>query len=203
MTLNRITCYIIHYTKNTDRKKYMEEFILPVLSEFIEKFEWITDYDREDQFIKGIKSVEPSGVLSCSKKHFEAWRLFRQSGADYCLVLEDDVMFENDIDVKKEFSSLFNLISPDDIITSIGSGCNIHGKGNGLTKKGAGRCSDSYILHKKYLDICKDMECYTVTIGAFMNNILHDKNILWTYYEPTIFCQGSQNGTYFSNIRDF
>jgi len=181
----------------------MEEFILPILSEYISDFVWITDYDREDAFIKQIKSVETSGVLSCSKKHYEAWRLFRQSGADYCLVLEDDVMFEKDIDVKKEFSSLLNLINPDHTIISIGSGCNMHGKANGLTKEGAGRCGDSYILHKKYLDIWNDEECYTVAVTAFMNNILYDKKISWTYYEPTIFCQGSQNGTYCSNIRDF
>jgi hypothetical protein len=181
----------------------MEEFILPVLSEYIKNFVWITDYDREHQFIQSIKSREVTGVLSCSKKHYEAWRLFRQSGDDYCLVLEDDVMFVEDIDVKKEFSSLLNLIGPDDIIVTIGSGCNIHGKKKGLSKEGAGRCSDSYILNKNYLDIWKDEECYEVPVGGFMNTILCHKNILWTYFEPSIFYQGSQNATYFSNIRDF
>lgn len=197
-------CYIIHYSKNTERRAYMEKNILPKLAEkHIGRVYWITDYDREDPFIKAIPTTHTtSGNLSCNKKHYEAWRLFRESAADWCLVLEDDVLFEKGIDFTKEFSMIMSN-AKDDLVVSIGSGIQRHGKKKGLTKERYGRCTDSYILHKKFLDICKEEECYTMNIGHFMNKLLKESNTLWTYYEPTIFCQGSQNGTYETNIRDF
>jgi GR25 family glycosyltransferase involved in LPS biosynthesis len=198
-------CYIIHYSKNTDRRKYMEEFILPKLSEkHIRNFYWITEFDREDPFIRAIPTTHTtSGNLSCNKKHYEAWRLFRISGAESCLVLEDDVIFEKGIEFTKEFSSILKLLTSSDIVISIGSGIQRHGKKKGITKEQYGRCTDSYILHKKFLEIYKDDECYTLNIGHYMNAILKKAKVLWTYYEPTVFCQGSQNGTYTTDIREF
>ena len=119
------------------------------------------------------------------------------------MILEDDILFEKGVDFTKEFDNVLRLVKGDDIVISIGSGIQRHGKKKGITKERFGRCTDSYILHKKYLDICKGDECYTLNIGHYMNKLLKDANILWSYYEPTIFCQGSQNGTYKTDIRDF
>ena len=55
MTLNKITCFIIHYTKNTDRKKYMEEFILPVLSDFIENLNGLLTMIEKTNLSKELK----------------------------------------------------------------------------------------------------------------------------------------------------
>ena len=112
------------------------------------------------------------------------------------------MLFEKGIDFTKEFSTIMGTVK-DDVVVSIGSGIQRHGKKKGLTKERYGRCTDSYILHKKFLDICKEEECYTMNIGHFMNKLLKESNTMWTYYEPTIFCQGSQNGTYATDIRDF
>ena len=198
-------CYIIHYTKNINRKKYLEENIFPKLREkHIKNFFWITEFDREDPFIQAIPTTHTtSGNLSCNKKHYEAWRYFRESGENYCLILEDDVLFEKGIDFTKEFDRVLTLLKSDDLVVSIGSGIQRHGKKRGITKENAGRCTDSYILHKKYLDICKGEECYTLNIGHFMNRLLKDAKALWSWYEPTIFCQGSQNGTYETDIRKY
>ncbi len=197
-------CYIIHYTKNENRKKYMEENILPKLKEkHIKNFFWITDFDRETPFIQALPNTYTSGALSCNKKHYEAWRLFGESGEDYCLVLEDDVLFEKGIDFTKEFENVLRIKKPDDILISIGSGIERHGKKKGMNKVKDGRCTDSYILHKSFLPLFNGHEEYTLNIGHYMNRIMKNANMMWTWYEPTIFKQGSQNGTYGTDIRDF
>jgi hypothetical protein len=67
-------CYIIHYTKNINRRKYLEENIFSKLKEkHIKNFFWITEFDREDPFIQAIPTTHTtSGNLSCNKKHYEA-----------------------------------------------------------------------------------------------------------------------------------
>jgi GR25 family glycosyltransferase involved in LPS biosynthesis len=198
-------CYIIHYTKNENRKKYMEETILPKLQEkHIKNFYWITDFDRETPFIQAIPTTHTtSGNLSCNKKHYEAWKLFGESGEEYCLVLEDDVLFEKGIDFTKEFQKVLDMKKSDDIVISIGSGIQRHGKKKGMNKEKDGRCTDSYILHKSFLPLFNGHEEYTLNIGHYMNRIMKKAKLMWTWYEPTIFTQGSQNGTYITDIRDF
>lgn len=198
-------CYIIHYTPNKVRKLYLEEHILPKLKEkHIQNFYWITEYDRESSFIQGIPTTHTtSGNLSCNKKHYEAWRLFSESKKDYCLVLEDDILFEKGIDFTEEFETVLRLKKEDDILISIGSGIKRHGEKKGMNKVKDGRCTDSYILHKSFLPVWNGHEEYTLNIGHYMNKIMKDANLRWTWYEPTIFTQGSQNGTYGTDIRDY
>lgn len=81
--------YIVHYSKNTKRKKDFG------LSE-----KWVTDWDREDLFVRWLKwytqcPLSPN-QLSCSLKHIWCLRDMIESGHQEAIVLEDDVVFETD-----------------------------------------------------------------------------------------------------------
>jgi len=80
--------YVVHYSKNTERKKDFE------LGE-----QWVTDWDREDLFVRWIKwhtqcPLSPN-QLSCTLKHIWCLRDMIENGHQEAIVLEDDVVFED------------------------------------------------------------------------------------------------------------
>jgi GR25 family glycosyltransferase involved in LPS biosynthesis len=64
--------YVIHYSKNTDRRAQLEK----QLKDFNIEAEWITEYDKEDPIIEKIKNVTNSPLspemISCNLKHYIA-----------------------------------------------------------------------------------------------------------------------------------
>ena len=87
--------YIVHYSKNTERRVEMEKQLESIGATDVE---WITEYDKEDEFISKIKEKTGSPLtpaeISCSVKHFEAMRRMVRDNIEEAIILEDDVVFE-------------------------------------------------------------------------------------------------------------
>ena len=200
-----MNCYIIHYTKYKERLDNYRDVLIPKLKElgFIKDVRIISSYDREDPFIKSIGNTGlKTGELSCSKKHFEAWRLFKESGDNLCMVLEDDLLIEEGVDFMGEFMNMYNNIKENYNIITFGSGLQMHAKSKGFTGNKKGRCTDSYIISRRFLEY-HEKENYLIPIGHYMNEIVSKNGDMWYWYEPTIFKQGSQNDYYKTDIRNY
>jgi hypothetical protein len=92
--------YIIHYTKNTDRRALLE----PQLHGDVE---WIEKYDREDPFVAQVKKMTKSPLtlreISISLKHFEALNRMVKENIQEAIILEDDVVFYPEFALAKPF----------------------------------------------------------------------------------------------------
>jgi|688.fasta_scaffold584229_2 hypothetical protein len=82
--------YIIHYTKNADRRARLA----PHLEGDVE---WIEVYDREDPIVEKIKNLTNSPLslkdISCNLKHYAAMKKMVDEGVPEAVILEDDVVF--------------------------------------------------------------------------------------------------------------
>lgn len=87
--------YIVHYSKNTERRVEMEKQLESIGATDVE---WITEYDKEDEFISKIQEKTGTPLrpaeISCSVKHFEAMRRMVRDNIEESIILEDDVIFE-------------------------------------------------------------------------------------------------------------
>ena len=86
--------YIVHYTKNTERRTLLEA----QLKDYgITDVEWIEEYDKEDPLISQIKEKTKSPLnlaeISCSVKHFVAMKRMSDGNIEEAVILEDDVIF--------------------------------------------------------------------------------------------------------------
>ena len=86
--------YIVHYTKNTERRTLLEA----QLKDYgITDVEWIEEYDKEDPLISQIKEKTNSPLnlaeISCSVKHFVAMKRMSDGNIEEAVILEDDVIF--------------------------------------------------------------------------------------------------------------
>jgi hypothetical protein len=85
--------YIIHYTKNTERRAQLEK----QLKDFNIEAEWITEYDKEDPLVGKIKEFTKSPLspmsISCSLKHYTAMEKMVKEDIPEAVILEDDVVF--------------------------------------------------------------------------------------------------------------
>ena len=109
---DKIKIYIIHYSKLSERKEYMNQILdnLNIDFEFIEKFDKetlkeidLSKYydDNEENFNNKVKlwgerankySRMSDSEISCTLKHLEALRLINEGSHEYNLILEDDVI---------------------------------------------------------------------------------------------------------------
>ncbi len=204
-------CYISHYSKNTERLLFLKEKLIPVLtrSNLFTEIIIVEDLDREHPEIKKLNKLYTLSApkISNLKKHFLAWEMFKKSKDDFCLVFEDDVMFEERLEISSEkeiideLKNMIAQITDEHNFITLGSGLHQHGDSDGLTKKTNGRSTDSYIISKKFLEYHDEESFqYDLPIGHYIDKILNkNKDYLW-WYEPTIFRQGSQNNIYKSSI---
>lgn len=204
-------CYISHYSKNRDRLRYLEKHFLPILREsgLFTQIILIRDFDRESKQVKQLAKVNKLSPpkISNIKKHFKAWEMFSQDNDQYCLVLEDDVLFEERLikagktETITELKNCFNSIDQNYNFITLGSGLHQHGDNLGFNKKTTGRSTDSYIISKKFLKYHDEQTFgYDLPIGHYIDKILNRNNDYLWWYEPTIFRQGSQNNIYKSSI---
>ena len=89
------------------------------LKEPIQKMEYLQSQGINTTWIEGINGKEvdknyvknhfvnfysnfgPSGSIGCSLSHLKTWKTFLESGKDYCIIFEDDVV------LKKKFYKTF------------------------------------------------------------------------------------------------
>ena len=202
MTNTLLNCYIIHYTKLTDRKTNMLNQINDSkLNDFC-KITWLDKYDREiiteyeiNKFISPDNNFNTNMAYAANAiAHIQALQIIADSSS-YGLILEDDLIFtENFTEKLKE--CIYNLPVDWDMIF-LSEGCDIHPSEikneKKLYKVDYSRCSNCYLVSNKG---CKKM---INTIFPVQVAIDHQYNIeikrhnLNVYLlEPTIAFEGSK-----------
>jgi GR25 family glycosyltransferase involved in LPS biosynthesis len=87
--------YIIHYSKNKDLGKELEERF--------PNAHILKEYDREDIFVPWIKYITKSnqelGMVSCNIKHFEALKHMVDNDIEEAFIFEDDVVLRKDWEI--------------------------------------------------------------------------------------------------------
>lgn len=167
--------YVIHYTGNKKRKKFID---LQFEHEGIEKYEYIEEYDKEKvtyghyrkyfnvtesefkirkprYFPWGLHNLKEEEVSLCLKQKLALER-FLKTGEPYCLILEDDVILADNF-----------LMKLNDYLSSIPQDWGIAFIGQAVDKRipkeelqaqkywylkedyPFDRCADSYLITKK------------------------------------------------------
>lgn len=208
--------FVLHYSKLTDRKKYIiEQFE----KQNIIDYEFIEKYNKEDLrdedkllFDKCVKE----SMVSLMNKHFYVYKIIAEK-YDNALIFEDDVILSDNFN-EKVIKYITQLPKDYDMLF-IGDGCNLHIETNKLTPNnniyekclyptswggdGASRCSDSYIISKKCAITLCDYIKLSVKIKLpsdwWLNVAARDNNLKVYWAEPTIVTQGTQNGKFQSS----
>ena len=176
---NNLKIYIIHYTKLTDRKIYLDN----LLKDKNIEFEYINEFDQEelnqnnighyykdDEDLFNIKSkiwnkkankyyVLSNPEISCSIKHIEALRKIGYSNKDFGLVLEDDAIPYKDDYLSQIEKILSKSIKWDALFIGNGLGGNFRNKKIGYKRffpiknikvsHPATNCLEAYIIKKE------------------------------------------------------
>ena len=205
--------FVLHYSKLTERKRYM-------LSQFakqrIGEYEFIELFDK-DKFT----SIESSyfsnslrrPVASLFLKHVHACRLIAERNLPYALVLEDDATLCDDFINK--LNSYISQLPEDWDKVYIGDGCHLHvpvemqKDGCNVYLKtlyptawggnGGSRCTEAILVSNKAAKTIVnyfDATCTNISIPVdhWFNEVYrkHDMKIYWA--EPTIATQMPENG---------
>ena len=219
MSNNNFLIYIVHYDILVDRKiNLIKQFNENNISE--NKYIFITNYKRDNISLTDLQlfennSVSP-GSIAITLSHLSCYSRLVSNNDKYCLIFEDDVIFNNNFNEK-----LNNYISqlPEDFdMCFIGDGCNLHiptyiiknSNTNIFLKDnepslwggdGATRCTDSYLISNKCADkilsyISTMDKKINKNIDWWLNDIIRLLNFKVYWTEPTIVTQGTQNGLY-------
>ena len=163
----------------------------------------------EDKFLtQGISR----GAISCGINHLAIWKeIVQKKYTSHILILEDDAVMKDEfvssmIEVCAELSSHHDIVSLED-------GANLKIQRYGITTTndkwiykvpdGRMRCTCAYLIHPK---TCKKLVALNekrkfaleIDMQMWLYGKLQIYDIYWT--EPTLFSQGSQNGTFPSQI---
>jgi GR25 family glycosyltransferase involved in LPS biosynthesis len=207
--------FVIHYKELVERKKN----ILKQFEKYnIKNYEFIEIDRREinNYNIEMFNKNLPNAQIAITLSHIYAYKQVKDN-YDYALILEDDVILS---DYFTEILMVYLKQLPHDYdMLFIGNGCNLHIENNKLIKNkfiykkclypthwggnGATRCVDSYLISKKFAtNICKYIDNLNYKINEsidwWLNKACRDNNFIVYWAEPTIVCQGSQNGLFSS-----
>lgn len=98
-----IPFFIVHYTKNKDRKERLEK---EFLTYDINNVTWIKEYDRENLGeIKNLYQYNPKfekkhlndGLISVTVKHYTALKKIIEKNIEIAVIMEDNVTFTENI----------------------------------------------------------------------------------------------------------
>lgn len=225
ITFNDFECYVAHYTKNPQRKKFMENIFK---AENITDVNWIEKFDREElsymeveqQFKMNIKvmyerplrvfspalyPLKPAEISLCLK-HKESMRHFiNESNKHYMFMMEDDAMLQENF--KENFNYYMKSLPDDWDVCFIGSGGgkriptqNIIPNVNWYRKSyPAERCTDSILFKKEAVTKLYDlMNKYKISypIDHELDFWMKITNLNVYWLEPPMVTQGSQCGIF-------
>lgn len=150
-----------------------------------------------------LNKADDTADVSLAYKHIKMYEKIVEKNILTCLILEDDVIFEEDFVNRFNFN-LYNLPKDWDMVF-IGSGCDLRispsrlkiGKISYLKEHPASKCTDSYIIKKSAAEkILSTIVPFTVPIDFELNYqmYIHNMNVYW--WEPPLIRQGSQCGLY-------
>ncbi len=212
--------YIVHYYKLFERKNNLiEQFKANNINS--EQYEFLIEYKRDNIIEKDMSMFDLNkvsiGSVAITLSHILAYIKLIQSKKDFCLVFEDDVIFDNNF--KNNLDNYINQLPDDWEMLFIGDGCNLHIDSNIINNSdkniflkshyepiiygnaGATRCVDSYLINRKCASkILKEIinlnSKIDLNIDLWLNIILRKLDIKVYWAEPTIVTQGTQNGKY-------
>ena len=144
--------------------------------------------------------------ISLTIKFGKVFELLNSQEFDYCMVLEDDVILCDDFVSK--FKEYMNNTPSDWDVIYFGSGANLHPKHSTpeqnayIKSHPASRCGDSTIFKKKAIqDLTKTWFPFNLISDWELGyqHYLHNHKVYW--WEPSLSQQGSELGTYKSELR--
>jgi glycosyl transferase family 25 len=202
--------FITHYSKLIERK---EHILKQFDKENITEFEFVEKYDK-DEITEEEASLFPPNhkkdIMSLSLKHYFIYQEVLDK-YDYALVFEDDVILDDNF--MEKLNNYIKELPEDYDMLFIGNGCGLHVNSDLLIpdihiyKNGGSRCTDSYVVSKKG---CKKLLEYKDSrrsndqgIDWWINYASRDMGLNIYWCEPTIVCQGSQNGTFHPSLRNY
>lgn len=217
-----IPTYILHYTKNTERRRFQEHVLA---KECFTNITWITDFDREtityDMFLDHFNAhvmeyvkrrptaFDPlyplrAAEISLCLKHKAALSMFAQSSKDVCLILEDDVVLHQDF--CNQLLSFLPLL-PQDWRLAFPGDCNMridsqdlkpHQKWY-LNPVGKAKCSDSIIWNQTSArEILQGWAHHKICMPSDHEISFWMRVLNWPTYwlEPPLCVQGSHIGLF-------
>lgn len=205
--------FLMHRKGFTDRFNRVMDLILKC--KFVEDIEIITSESSEVSFssIEEKRRKMPSdfpaveinsGNKSLIHKQFRAFKKISELNSP-AMILEDDAIFEPDN--MDKFVQNFHTIPDDWEFCFFGTGCWLTIEGNGFvknTKRMKSKCTDSMVIKpetaKKIYEDMKEDKAH-LPIDWDLNYRFIKLNTIVYWYEPGIVVQGSQNGTYASEIQ--
>jgi len=212
--------YVAHYSPLVERRAFLET----QLAKYNIGCEWF-EQEPSSQEIERLYNPSPSAWqmkisqipnqspepfrslnrvdVSLVYKHIKMYEKIVEKNILTCLVLEDDVIFEEDFVNRFNFN-LCDLPKDWDMVF-IGSGCNLRidplrlkdGKISYLKDHPASKCSDSYIIKKSSAEkILSTVIPFSFPIDFELNYqmYLHDMKVYW--WEPPLIKQGSESGLF-------
>lgn len=197
--MNEIPFYVVHYSKNIDRKKRLE---LEFGQYNISNIRWITEYDKETL---GVKKEMCTGnlsdsLISVTVKHWFALKTMIENDNPFAVVMEDNVSFKADIknlvdEYLKEAPGGWDIIYEGDTHYARYKEGRVY-KHKKLYKKsnraidnkefgGASRCSNFYIINlESAKKMIKELETFDNVHDHYCNTIFRKLNFNVYWVEP-------------------
>ena len=198
--------YINHFNKLTSRKEYLDK----IFSEFNIPYQYRTHTKQSDKVLSNyydrlVKSHKKLslGEFTLTLSHLNIFSDIVEKGYETCLVLEDDAVFpdtfldniESVVKESKEYE--FSFLS---------DCCDLHKtktSDNFLYESDSSRGCCAYLVNNtdNLKEMVKNPFPITEVIDWHLNVIKNTKNLKYSWCEPAIIVQGSENNFYSSNLR--
>ncbi len=141
------------------------------------------------------------------KQHYHAMSLFLKEDSKYCLILEDDSVFKE----PEVFDIIIQSLSihPQDIplFMDLSNSLNlgqIYNKQDPIypyykVLEGQTRCSCAYLINKAAIHSLRKFQDFVLPVDWHLTYALKAENITTYWSQGSIFCQGSESGSFSSN----
>lgn len=217
--LKKIKTYILHYTKLSERRAYMESVVDLLGLDAT----WVTELDQEelvgdllDYYYKpseedwnkkvgslwnlrehGYRKLNPAEI-SLTAKHVEAMKRIGSDRNDFGLILEDDVVLAQDFG--NVLNNYYSETPEDWDVIFIGNGYGIHvppdkrveGKRVYLADHPASRCTEAMLVKKSAANKIHSAMCpFTLVCDWEYGWQFYDLGLKVYWFEPAIITQAS------------
>lgn len=202
--------YMCHYSKLTDRKKYVED----VVSKYNIDLHWIYEYDKEQLNESELSKEFPYlfsdkwgrkmslAEISLTMKHYCVFLDVIKNNYKNVVVFEDDIVLVDDFDIK--LKKYINQLPEDYDILWIGTCCDLHMTQTDpelnvyFNEKGS-RCTHAYVISN---DACKKLVDFypnvCQVIDWYFNSAIQTLNMNNYWAEPPL----STQNIYFDSTLD-
>lgn len=169
------------------------------------KRSWQEDVIYENNFQIPFRELSMAEI-SLAIKHVEALRIIVESGWNYAIIIEDDVMFLEDFSAR--FFTNFLQTPPSWDLIFFGAGCGFKVPERQAERRiyrmepPRGKCSDSYcVSHKAAKRLLDSILPFCLPIDFELVHWMNVHSLETYWWEPWLCVQGSQTGMVQSAIR--